>query len=200
MPNARRFQAGHKLRLHLTTDDQSKDVPRRSNSDMPRSAPVHSILFCPHRDCFCRCLARPFARNPIVAGNAAGFRTIDEHLSSRSMQGLSVLVESPAMLTGIGDRGRQKCTPRLIRIVDSTTGVLFTESYWRLDGHSAIMHSVNHKWSGPRLEFELPVPQALRLSIGFRLCVEDMHRPRRGSLELPWRPIACSITSPLLAR
>jgi len=27
VPNARRFKAGHKMRLYLTTDDQSKDVP-----------------------------------------------------------------------------------------------------------------------------------------------------------------------------
>ena len=27
VPNARRFKAGHKLRLYLTTDDQNKDVP-----------------------------------------------------------------------------------------------------------------------------------------------------------------------------
>ena len=27
VPNARRFRAGHKLRLYLTTDDQNKDVP-----------------------------------------------------------------------------------------------------------------------------------------------------------------------------
>jgi hypothetical protein len=27
VPNARRFKAGHKMRLYLTTDDQNKDVP-----------------------------------------------------------------------------------------------------------------------------------------------------------------------------
>ena len=27
VPNARRFKAGHKMRLYLTADDQDKDVP-----------------------------------------------------------------------------------------------------------------------------------------------------------------------------
>jgi hypothetical protein len=47
VPNARRFKAGHRLRLYLTTDDQNKDVPAPLGF-RHASVGTSSLIWCFH--------------------------------------------------------------------------------------------------------------------------------------------------------
>ncbi len=55
VPNARRFRAGHTMRLYLTTDDQDADTPALLGSDMPASARAHSTRCRLPRGYCCQC-------------------------------------------------------------------------------------------------------------------------------------------------